>query len=381
MAGRLPRIWGGMAPAMFVLSAHGSLASAGDARPRALSATISRSSGAADGGVDVDLFWKQGFIRFPGFADAAQVAELRAVIDEMVDQWTPPVPDAAGGSNGTDGEGAGPAAAPSSLRPRQENAPVDHTFMLESATKASFFLEPFALDANGAIRPNVSKKLSIRKIAHGLHRQAGPIRDFVVSRKVGDITKRLGLRRPVVVQTLYRIAPPGSAGVDRHQDSVTLYTEPPSVLGLWLALEDTDESNGCLHVRSGSHRQPIRERLKRKSCSSSAMSVNIVQGSQSAAGGPCAPVLHFERLVDTPPAPESEFEPMVMKAGDLLVIHGALEHFSKRGTNLSRSRESLQTHIVEASARWSPDNWLQYPPGMSFDAVPTSPDGDAFAEL
>merc|ERR1719456_925412 len=74
----------------------------------------------------------------------------------------------------------------------------------------------------------------------------------------------LGLRQPAVAQSLYRLAPPLAAGVDRHQDSTMLYTEPPTCLGFWLALEDTDKTNGCLRVRDGSHNEPIRERLVRR---------------------------------------------------------------------------------------------------------------------
>ena len=31
-----------------------------------------------------------------------------------------------------------------------------------------------------------------------------------------------------------------------HQDSTFLYTDPPTVVGLWLALEDATKENGCL---------------------------------------------------------------------------------------------------------------------------------------
>jgi hypothetical protein len=55
-----------------------------------------------------------------------------------------------------------------------------------------------------------------------------------------------------------------------------------------------------------------------------------------------------------------------MSAGDLLVMHGTLEHFSASGKVADRSRDSFQIHIAESSARWAEDNWLQYPDGMAF---------------
>jgi len=155
-----------------------------------------------------------------------------------------------------------------------------------------------------------------------------------------------------VAQTLYRLAPPLSPGVDRHQDSTFLYTEPPSCLGIWLALEDTDGSNGCLRVRGGSHREPIRERLVRRN------------STQRAGGGGVR--LVFERLSNASTPPDAAFTPLETASGDLVVMHGALEHFSAAGVDPSRTRESLQVHLVKADARWLPDNWLQYPAGLSF---------------
>ena len=52
--------------------------------------------------------------------------------------------------------------------------------------------------------------------------------------------------------------------VTSHQDSTFLFTEPKqSCLGLWLALEDATETNGCLWCRPGSHREPVRRQFVR----------------------------------------------------------------------------------------------------------------------
>lgn len=42
-----------------------------------------------------------------------------------------------------------------------------------------------------------------------------------------------------------------------HQDSTFLYTDPPSCVGLWLALEDATRANGCLWGLKGIHKQVI----------------------------------------------------------------------------------------------------------------------------
>lgn len=225
-------------------------------------------------------------------------------------------------------------------------------FFLNSATKASIFVEPGAVDADaGTLRPGVSKRQAVRKVAHALHLSPGPFRDFSISAKVSAAAVALGLRRPAVAQSLYRLAPPLAAGVDRHQDSTMLYTEPPSVLGFWLALEDTDKTNGCLRVRDGSHQEPIRERLVRRP-SEGGTGVQLV----------------FKKLANDSQAlaPEDAFKPLEVSSGDLVVMHGALEHVSFAGTAPDRSRESFQLHIVDAEAKWAPDNWLQYPSDLPF---------------
>lgn len=310
--------------------------------------------------LDVELFWKQGFLLIPGFAEKAEVADIRRAMDQLLTDWaTVESADAdTSGASAEDPLGLPRRAALSSLRaprfsPREERP--NHSFLLESATRTSFFLEPRALDAEGRLRPGLSTRQAVRKVAHGLHLVEGPVRDFVLSVKAAQLAKALGWQRPAVAQTLYRFAPPFAAGVERHQDSVTLYTEPPSCLGLWLALEDADKSNGCLRILNGSHRGHLRERLVRRGC----------DGKE-----PCVPHLVFEQLTNESAAPESDFTPMEVAGGDVLVMHGTLEHFSMRGEDPARSRESLQVHLVEGTARWPADNWLQYPEGRIFEELP-----------
>merc|ERR1711953_617071 len=87
--------------------------------------------------------------------------------------------------------------------------------------------------------------------------------------------------------------------------------------------------------------------------------------------GPSGDVrLVFEKHDNASTAPDSAFTPIEVASGDLLVMHGSLEHLSASNISPGRSRESLQVHIVDTGARWPPDNWLQYPPGMEFMRIP-----------
>lgn len=48
-----------------------------------------------------------------------------------------------------------------------------------------------------------------------------------------------------------------------HQDSTFLATDPPSVIGLWWALEDATKQNGCLWALPGSHKDGVARRFLR----------------------------------------------------------------------------------------------------------------------
>ena len=60
------------------------------------------------------------------------------------------------------------------------------------------------------------------------------------------------------------------------------------------------------------------------------------------------------------------FKPLAVKAGDLVVLAGTLDHLSL--PNLSpHDRHTFQLHMVESeNTTWAPENWLQYPAGTDF---------------
>jgi phytanoyl-CoA hydroxylase len=80
-----------------------------------------------------------------------------------------------------------------------------------------------------------------------------------------SIAKSLGFRDPNVMQSMIICKQPEIGGaVLSHQDSTFLYTDPPSAVGFWYALEDTTPENGCLSFVPGSHKwAPIKKRLVR----------------------------------------------------------------------------------------------------------------------
>ena len=136
-----------------------------------------------------------------------------------------------------------------------------------------------------------------------------------------------------------------------HQDSTFLYTDPPSAVGFWIALEDATVENGCLSFARGSQRKaPVESRFVRKEGGGT--------GFDDVAGA------KFPETQESGEEEEGEYELGEVKAGTLVLIHGNLLHKSER--NLSgKSRFIYTFHVIEGENDYDARNWLQ-PPEKGF---------------
>lgn len=266
---------------------------------------------------DLAAFERDGFLRLRGFSTPGETAGLRARMDALLAALDPAE--------------LGTVFSTSDQRHARDR------YFLDSAGRVSFFLEEEAVDAAGRLLR--SRERAVNKVGHALH-DLDPVFDAFSRRpQVEAVARGLGLKEPLLLQSMYIFKQPAIGGaVGCHQDGTFLHTEPESCLGLWFALEDADEDNGCLWALPGGHELPLHQRFRRDGGST-----------------------RMETL--GPALPQEGFVPLPARAGDLVVLHGRLPHRS--GPNRSpHSRHAYTLHLVDRTCRYGADNWLQRPADM-----------------
>ena len=149
---------------------------------------------------------------------------------------------------------------------------------------------------------------------------------YLLDRRLRDcLTDLLGLE-PFAVQTMFYFKPPGARGQALHQDQYYLRVQPGTCMAAWLAVDDCDEENGCLHIVPGSHDWPLlcmTEADKEESFSH-----------------------HTVELPDN-----IKSVPITMNAGDVLFFNGQLVHGSFPNKTRDRFRRSLIAHYIVGEAK------------------------------
>jgi phytanoyl-CoA hydroxylase len=262
---------------------------------------------------------REGFLVLEDFVDQGACDGLRARAEELVRDFDP--------------------AGVVSIFSTHEQTRTSDDYFLESGDKIRFFFEENAFLPEGTLRQ--SKEKSINKIGHALHDLDPAFDNFSRTPAIKQLTSDLGITDPLLLQSMYIFKQPRIGGeVTCHQDATFLFTEPLRMVGLWFALEDAGVENGCLWVIPRGHKLGLRSRFMR------------------AEGGGT----RFEVFDDTP-WPEENLQPLEVKKGTLIVLHGLLPHLSRENRS-AKSRHAYTLHVIDAVSHYPENNWLQRPVEM-----------------
>ncbi len=261
-----------------------------------------------------ERFRRDGYLVLEGFAPGEECEALRARADALVDAFEP--------------------GSLRSIFTTEEQARRTDQYFLGSGDKIRFFYEPLAVDAQGDLL--VPKARAINKIGHALH-DLDPLFDrFSRAPRVERLVASLAVPAPLLLQSMYIFKQPRIGGEVRcHQDATFLHAEPEGILGLWFALEDATEENGCLWAAPGGHRAGLQSLFVRNADDTTTM-----------------------RTLGDVTWPDADLVPLPVKKGALIVLDGLVPHMSKQNES-ARSRHAYTLHVVSARSRLPETNWLR----------------------
>ncbi|XP_078040810.1 phytanoyl-CoA dioxygenase domain containing 1 isoform X1 [Augochlora pura] len=214
-------------------------------------------------------------------------------------------------------------------------------YFLESANIVRMFYEKDALDNNGKLK--VDPEIALHKVGHALHWLNPTLKKYSFDERIKELMFQLDYKEPAICQSmiLYKNPEIGTE-ISMHQDATYLYTEPVSVVGVWIALDDATQENGCLWFAAGSHKSGVHRRYIRNKDPDS-KELLVYDG-----GLPCYQL--------------SSFRPVPVKKGTCVLIHGQVVHFSTPNKS-GESRNAYTFHVIETQDTVYPkENWLQPPP-------------------
>ena len=267
---------------------------------------------------------RDGFLVLPGFVPEPRCDGLKAHVETLLD--------------GIDPARDGGVTVFSTT----EQSHAQDDWFLGSGDTVRWFFEDGAVSDGRLTRPMT---LAVNKIGHAMH-DLDPVFDaFSRTPELADVASDLGLADPRLLQSMYIFKQPGIGGeVICHCDHTFLWTEPQSVVGLWFAIEDATVANGCMWAVPGGHRIPVKTRFR------------LIDPNDRGRGT-------TTDVLDADPYPTGDLVPLEAAAGTLIVLHGTLPHWSAANTS-PRSRHAYTMHLIDATAHYLADNWLQRGPEL-----------------
>ncbi|EKM74949.1 hypothetical protein AGABI1DRAFT_116635 [Agaricus bisporus var. burnettii JB137-S8] len=285
----------------------------------------------------IDKFHKDGYLVIPSFLDQEDTDALLKRAKLLLDEFNIDSHPRTKFTTGDDNH-------------------VGDDYFLTSGDKIRFFLEEGAVDPDGKL--NRPKQKAVNKIGHGLHELDPLFRKVTLENdRLKSLARDLKFHHdPVALQSMVITKQQQIGGeVPEHNDSTFLYTNPPSALGIWIALEKCTPTNGALSFLPGSHlTTPITKRFIRLPSGGTGFESLVSPEEEKAVN---------ERS-------KGEYILETCNPGDMVLIHGSVLHKSERNTS-PNTRFAYTFHMIESApyAEYDNKNWLQPTPDMPFPHI------------
>lgn len=284
---------------------------------------------------DRQFYEENGYVHLPDFLTPEEVSALKEDISQILQQ----------------------AVLPSVIEPHVKL--MGTKYQLDSIDKNSLFFES-ACVADGMLTAPLNQ--SVHKIGHGCHVKCEGAKAVTFSEKMKNAIKRLtGFSHPAVVQGMFLLK---QSRVGEHSpihvDETYLIVEPVgNVAGVWIALDNALEHNGCLEFLPGSHRShTIKKRWVRE------------QESHTPGSEWKSIMKHITLDGPREEINEDDFVKVPVKSGGLLLIHGLVLHRSSSNTS-DDTRYAYTFHVYDQSRqiKWSRLNWAQETDEFKFPSL------------
>lgn len=273
-------------------------------------------------------FAASGYAVFPGAVSTQMLTTVRHRIDEMVTEFD--------------------ASSVSTEFSSTDQSHGRDEYFLTSGDKTRFFFEEGVHGDDGSLL--VSKYDSLNKIGHAMHDLDPVFHLFCRSNVFRDAAKDLGMVNPLLLQSMVIFKHPRIGGeVTPHTDHTFLWTDPQSVIGFWVAIDEATVDNGCLWALDGGHTTPVKSRFRRTPDD---------RGTTM-------------EIFDDEPYPDEGWVPLEAEPGTVIALHGSLPHRSSPNTSAD-PRLAFTLHCIEAGAEYPNDNWLRRGPELPLSGFETT---------
>lgn len=266
----------------------------------------------------LDSYKSNGFLVLPDFVSQQSCLQIRQRAEAIVSDFD--------------------VSSQASVFSTTQQSHTQDEYFLTSAYAVRCFLESDAIDEAGNLLAH--KSLIVNKIGHALHDLDPIFEEFSYQKQLAGILEQLGYGAPAYIQSMYIFKSPGIGGeVVPHCDHSFLWTDPPSVCALWFAVDDANCENGCLWALPQGHLRHPKTRFRLKDADA-AQTGTITE------------------VFDDAPYNKSEFVPLEVGRGTLVILNGKLPHFSDHNYS-AKPRHAYTLHTIDTKCNYLADNWLQ----------------------